>query len=88
MGYSVAMPNTSARDAGPPGSRLHATANVRAEAARRGVSIRELCRRIGMARSTWTRRTVNPGSWRLSELQAIAGVLDVPLDRLADGVDR
>jgi lambda repressor-like predicted transcriptional regulator len=68
--------------------QLHATANVRAEAARRGVSIRELCHRIGMARSTWTRRTVNPGSWRLGELQRVADALEVPLDRLADGVDR
>ena len=82
------MPNTSARDAGPPGSHLHATANVRAEAARRGMSIRELCRRIGMARSTWTRRTLDPRSWRLGELQKIADVLDVPLDRLADGVEK
>ncbi|HTF49373.1 MAG TPA: helix-turn-helix transcriptional regulator [Pseudonocardia sp.] len=82
------MANTSAPDTGPPGSQLHATANVRAEAARRGVSIRELCRRIGMARSTWARRSVRPGTWRLAELQAAARVLDVPMDRLADGVDR
>jgi hypothetical protein len=82
------MTNTSAPDAGPPGAQLHATANIRAEAARRGVSIRELCRRIGMARSTWARRTVRPGTWRLGELQAIARELNVPLDRLADGVDR
>ena len=83
------MANTSGPGEGPSGSsQLHATSNVRAESARIGMSIRELCRRIGMARSTWSRRLHDPGSWRLSELEAVARELGVPIDRLADGVGR
>jgi hypothetical protein len=77
---------TAAHAADPPA--LNASTNVRAECARRGRTHREVQKALGMARSTWDRRMREPRTWRLGELAAIARFLDVPLDRIADGIDR
>lgn len=90
MRYCDPMANTNVPDANspPPGPRSSASANVRAEIARRHSSAREVQKATGIPPSTWNRRMSDPSTWRLGELQRIAEYLDVPLDRLADGVDR
>lgn len=88
MRYSALMTNPSPPGAEPQGGvDLHASENVRAEAARRHMSARRLCQLTGITRSTWDRRMRDPRTWRLGELQTIAHVLDVPISRLANGVE-
>lgn len=53
------------------------TRNIRAELARAGLSATEARMHLDMARSTWDARMANPGLWRLSELDALAGLLQV-----------
>lgn len=72
----------------PPGDALHASANVRAEIARANVNPRLVREAIDMSRTTWHRRMREPGDWRMSELRKIADYLGIPIQRLANGVDR
>lgn len=58
------------------------SANVRAEAARRGVSQSELADRVGMSWSTWQRRMRRPDLWTVAEVRAVADALDVDPDLL------
>jgi hypothetical protein len=72
----------------PPSGTVHASANVRAEIARAGVNPRLVREALQMSRTTWHRRMRKPGDWRMGELRKIADHLGIPIERLANGVDR
>lgn len=55
---------------------------VRAEAARRRVTVLELSRRTGISRPTLTRRLDGDSAFTVDELQAVARVLDLPVTSL------
>jgi transcriptional regulator with XRE-family HTH domain len=59
-------------------------AEIRAEAARQGVSIREVARRLEVSQMWLSRRVKVDGDVDMTfeELVRIAAALDVPLDRL------
>lgn len=59
------------------------SANVRAEVARAGRTQGAVAEEIGMTRSQWDRRMSGAVDWRAFELDRIADVLGVPLERLA-----
>jgi len=77
--------NKTALRGAPAGEGSRASANIRAEIARAGKNQSEVCAAAEMSRSTWYRRMGKPGQWRIEELRRIAKVLDVPVERIANG---
>lgn len=57
-------------------------AAVRAEAARRGMSIRELARQLGVSHSYVSYRTKGRVAFNITDLDRVSKVLDVPLAEL------
>lgn len=58
---------------------------VRAEIERAGLSQAKVMFQIDMSSTTWDRRMKTPGEWRMRELDAIASVLGIPVERLLVG---
>ena len=56
--------------------------NVRAEAARRGVSGSQIARAVGLSQSAMSRRLVGTHPFSVTELASVAAYLDVPLSAL------
>jgi len=56
-----------------------AAAAVRAEAARAGITLRELARRLGWTHGYLQRRTSGQVPFRVNELERIAAELGVPI---------
>lgn len=61
-------------------------ANVRAEMARCGVTQMTLARKIGISQPAISARIKGRTPFDINELVQIAAVLDVPLERLLEGV--
>ena len=61
-------------------------ANVRAEMARRGLSQAAVAARLGLSQTAVGNRLRGITPFDINELTAIAGILDVPLVTLLDGV--
>jgi hypothetical protein len=61
------------------------TRNIRAELARAGRTARQAQEAIGIPASTWDDRMRRPGSWRMSQLEALAAWLGVELFELLRG---
>lgn len=64
------------------GQQLHISANIRAEAARRGKTQADLAHAIGTSRQAISQRLLGRINWRIDELQTIADFLGVPLAEL------
>lgn len=64
-----------------------AGANVRAEMGRKGISQAVLASGLGMSQTAISKRLRGETPFDINELVRIAAVLDVPLDRLTEGVD-
>lgn len=62
--------------------RTNIRGNIRAEVARAGRSQCDVAAAAGIPRSTWYLRMREPDGWTVGELQAIAGALNIPLQRL------
>ena len=56
--------------------------NVRVECARKGWKQAELAAALGIARSTVNVRWMGGRQWQLEDLEAIARVMRIPVDRL------
>ncbi len=61
-----------------------ASSAIRAELARRGVRQMDIAELLGLHPSQITSRINGDIDWRLSELQAMAAHLNVPISRLID----
>ena len=57
-------------------------ANVRAEAARRGISGSQLARTVGLSQSAMSRRLIGARAFTVTELAAVAAALGVPTSAL------
>lgn len=66
-------------DSSPAGQTAEA---IRVEAARAGLSLREIARRMGRAHTYVTERARGVVSCDVDDLAAIAGVLGIPMQRL------
>ena len=62
------------------------SANIRAEAARKGLNGRALARAVGMSPTTMGRRMRGEIPWTIRELRTISATLGVPLSVLLPGV--
>lgn len=60
----------------------HVSAEIRAEMARQRLSQLELARRLRWSRAALSRRITGSTGWSLDEVEAVAGVLGVPLPAL------
>lgn len=58
------------------------SANVRAEVARSELTQGQVADHVGLSRSQWERRMSGKTDWRAVELDRIAQVLGIPLERL------
>jgi uncharacterized protein (DUF2384 family) len=58
---------------------------IRTELAGQEVTALSVLRAAGIPEKTWYRRMRKPGSWRLEELERVAGVLGTTVGALIDG---
>lgn len=65
-------------------SREEIAATVRAEMARRRVEVREIAAVIGKSQASASERVNGKTHFRVSELQAVAALLDVPVAHLIE----
>lgn len=61
-------------------------ANVRGEMARRGVTQAQLAKVLGLSQAAVSARLRGETPFDINELARIAGFLDVPVERLLEGV--
>lgn len=61
------------------------TGNIRAELARAGMTVAHAQRVVDISPGTWETRMRVPGTWKMSELRALADALGVTVGRLVVG---
>lgn len=72
----------------PHETQLHVAAEARAEIARQRLTLREVAARLGMVHTSLHRRLTGEIDFSVSELAALADVLEVPLEQFFEGRKR
>jgi hypothetical protein len=79
------MTDTPPPTTAPPTPIPDVSANIRAELARRRITVRAAQEAVQLGATTWDDRMQRPGYWRLDQLQRLADFLEVPLADLVLG---